>query len=483
MLPEELIPQLLEFVQFELNMVVPNEVGGKALDTPTQVRWCLQQWKAKGQVLVILDDVTEQSNFQNLVQQLPKRFRVLITTRRRQLDAGFFELSLDVLSPAAAIDLLVELISDRRVQAEAKIAEELCGDLGHLPLGIELVGRYLAEKPFLKLAELRTNLRDQALNQRSDKYVMTAQQGVRSAFELSWQELTAPAQNVGRLLSLFAEDTIPWCLVERAAEQLDWNSQALNEAKHQLYQLHLIQTAEADGFKLHPLIHEFLRLKQCNATEANQIQQAFVDALIETAQSVPEGASLADIDRLSLEIAHLETIAKESLDSVADQDLEALFEGICRFYWNQGLYDDAQIWCEYGLQQSQLRLGQEHLSVATSLHNLAGLYESQGRYGEAEPLYLQALEMQKRLLGQEHPSVATSLNNLAGLYMSTLNPWKFIKAILLQIQSLKIASKHLGWRHPHTKWGVINLVIIVVLGIALGRLIIVFSIAFIQTLN
>jgi tetratricopeptide (TPR) repeat protein len=64
------------------------------------------------------------------------------------------------------------------------------------------------------------------------------------------------------------------------------------------------------------------------------------------------------------------------------------------------------------------QLGPDHLVVATSLNNLAGLYDSQGRYGEAEPLYRRSLVIREHQLGAEHPAVATSLNNLAGLYDS-----------------------------------------------------------------
>ncbi|CAM9551290.1 unnamed protein product [Sphacelaria rigidula] len=40
----------------------------------------------------------------------------------------------------------------------------------------------------------------------------------------------------------------------------------------------------------------------------------------------------------------------------------------------------------------------------------------QGRYAEAGPLYEQCQAIQVNALGTEHPSLATTLHNRAGLY-------------------------------------------------------------------
>ena len=463
---EELVTQLLEFAQFHLNLPIPTEVGGKPLTLEKQLQWCLQHWKAEGSVLVILDDVARKANIQQVIHQLPKRFRILLTTRQKQLDASFFELPLDVLSPTTALELLRELVGWKRIQPEIEVAECICKGVGYLPLGIELVGRYLVEHPFLKVSELQQQLylQNEALDQRQENYVMTAQRGVRAAFELSWSELDPNAQNVGKLLSLFAEDAIPWYLIEAATNTLSWLATNVAESKQALYKLHLIQPSGEDTFKIHPLIHEFLRSKLRESDQTEAIQQAFIAAIVEVAKNIPETATRHVIEQAQPAIAHISSVAQNLLIQVLDQDLASIFEGLARFYWNQGLYEIAKEWCEQGLENIRARLGNNHLDVATSLNNLAVLYQAQGRYGEAEPLYLQALEMGKRLLGNDHLRIATSLHNLAGLYMSTLHPWKFVQAIGLQIQSLRIKLKTIGWRHPSFRVGVLNLLSILLLG-------------------
>ncbi|NEO46746.1 MAG: CHAT domain-containing protein, partial [Moorea sp. SIO4A3] len=120
----------------------------------------------------------------------------------------------------------------------------------------------------------------------------------------------------------------------------------------------------------------------------------------------------------------------------------------------QGKYSEAIPLAEIALGIVQQVLGEEHYSVATSLHNLALLYSRQGRYQEAETLYQQSLELFKRLLGEEHPHVATSLNNLAGLY---LNQGKSQEAEPLYHQALQLRKRLLGEEHPHVATSLHNL--------------------------
>jgi hypothetical protein len=99
---------------------------------------------AEGLVLLIVDDITDWESCRELLPTA-KRFRVLITTRRRNIDPSYIqEISLEVLSPEAALQFLTKLVGDR-VRKSGQKAVELCQQLGYLPLGVQLVGRYLAE--------------------------------------------------------------------------------------------------------------------------------------------------------------------------------------------------------------------------------------------------------------------------------------------------------------------------------------------------
>ncbi|MGD1873365.1 MAG: NB-ARC domain-containing protein [Mastigocoleus sp.] len=87
--------------------------------------------------MVVLDDVTEYKDIKNLLPRTDNRFKLLITTRLRNLDANFVDLPLDVLSEDEALSLLRGILGEQRVDKELEIAKNLCEWLGYLPLGLE----------------------------------------------------------------------------------------------------------------------------------------------------------------------------------------------------------------------------------------------------------------------------------------------------------------------------------------------------------
>jgi hypothetical protein len=82
-------------------------------------------------------------------------------------------LPLKALKPEAALNLLRLTAGDLpgnglgRIDAQLEDAQALCQWLDYLPLGIELVGRYLRRKRALSLAEMLQRLQSQRLEARA----------------------------------------------------------------------------------------------------------------------------------------------------------------------------------------------------------------------------------------------------------------------------------------------------------------------------
>jgi tetratricopeptide (TPR) repeat protein len=440
--------QIVQFAQFPLGLSVPQEWGGKPLNLDQQIAWCWQHWQPPGTVLVVLDDVTDLASCQDVLPPT-NRFRVLVTTRKRQLDASFFELSLDVLKPLAALKLLESLVKRERLKREPWIARRLCKWLGYLPLGLELVGRYLAEDPDLSLAEMlerlqAQSLKDEALDldeqQKQKNYpLMTAKRGVRAAFELSWQELDPATKNVSCLLSLFAPAVIPWKLVESTSQLLNWAAQDVDKARKHLFKRHLILRADERIYQIHSLIREFLKEKLKESTQIDELKQAFAATMVAVARQIPTSPTCELIAKISPSIPHIQAVT-ELTDFLSNEDLGKPFVGLGNFYQGQGLYELAEPWRKRSISVTQTRFGLDHPTVAASLNNLAGLYHAQGRYAEAEHLFVQALELQKRLQGDENHHVVIGLNNLANLYRVQ---GRYAEAEDLLLQALEL-EKRLG---------------------------------------
>ncbi|AFZ01857.1 tetratricopeptide repeat protein [Calothrix sp. PCC 6303] len=483
---------IIQFVQLQMGLEVrQQDFQGNPLTLIQQVAWCWQNWQpSEGLVLVVLDDVMNLQGFDELIPT-NNRFRILLTTRLRDIDANVEEIPLDVLSPEEGLQLLINIIGEKRVNKPSRHskderrrnfndslenrdteiaslrrndgdAQELCKWLGYLPLGIELVGRYIKKKPpHFTLGKMLELLQQQRLEQEAinlqQKGLSTAQRGVLAAFELSWVELSSETQKIAGLLSLFAADIFVWEWVETMTQSLNWDESDVETANEQLYQRHLVQCLEADdlyGYKIHPLIREFLKDKLTADGESKEIKQAFTNTFMEIAQTIPQSPTLEFINSVKTAIPHLTEIAENLTDAVSDENLYWAFTGLALYYNGQGLYGLAEPWYQGCVSALKSRLGENHPDVATSLNNLAQLYDSQVRYEEAEPMYLQALELYKQLLGENHPDVATSLNNLAALYDSQ---GRYEAAEPLYIQALELYKQMLGENHPSTATSLNNL--------------------------
>jgi DNA-binding Xre family transcriptional regulator len=292
---QDIWEQIIYFVQINLGLEVPQEIGEKQLNFKQQVDWCWQNWKGSGSVLVVIDDVGEFPKIQPYLPPGKSRFKVLMTTRLKL--PNIKTLSLDVLSLEASLELLESdhLVGRERIEQEPEIANTLCEWLGYLPLGLELVGRYLNQVPTLSLSLMLFRLQEKSLKHQSVirkqndlSWDLTAQRGVAAAFELSWEKLDEDGKKLGKLLSLFGSSLIPWHLVESVEQKrcqlsslIPWHlvesveqkrcqlsskgeefsSEKLEEATINLIGFHLIQYNGEQNYRLHSLIREFFKSK------------------------------------------------------------------------------------------------------------------------------------------------------------------------------------------------------------------------------
>ncbi|MGF1935442.1 MAG: tetratricopeptide repeat protein [Nostoc sp. ChiQUE02] len=473
--------QVVQFARTQLDLKPPED-----FDLLAQVQYCWRRWR-EGDVLLVLDDVSDYEEVKPYLQSLPSRFKVLMTTRQKL--GRIAQLSLDVLQPEAALELLRSIIGVERIEKENDltpqppslagkgefdspplveglgersrgelVALHLCEWLGYLPLGVELVGRYLARKQDLSLAEMLRRLEDKRLDERSlfkskSEADMTAQRGVLAAFELSWQELEDSDKQLGCLLSLFAAAPIPWKLVEQCLPEED--TEDLEEIRdHTLLNLHLLQRKDEGIYQLHPLLREFFQYKLTGLDKGEELKRSLCKVMIAVAKDIPETPTLEQINAVSFAIPHIAEVANNLIEYISDDDLIWAFVGNAGFYNGQGLYTQAEPWYQRCLEATKKRLGEEHPDVATSLNDLALLYYSQGRYSEAEPLDIQALALRRKLLGEEHSDVAQSLNNLALLYNSQ---GRYSEAEPLDIKALALRRKLLGEEHPDVAQSLNNL--------------------------
>lgn len=444
-----------------------------------QVAACWRNWP-DGYVLIVFDDVTDYKAIQPYLPPTDARFKVLVTTRL-QLGTGVKSLALDVLASEAALILLRDLAGPKRLEAEPEVADWLCEWLGYLPLGLELVGRYLERKPDLLLTELRQRLEiqsieSQALLKANNAGDMTASLGVTAAFDLSWQDIGQQSrlpQELLYVLSVFGLAPIRWQWVEQA--MADVEAERLAQTRdEELLRLHLVKRVGDGRYQLHQIVREYAQNKFNEPVDpvskrrlwrwldrwirAHQIESCrkslVCEILAMEAQQLPWANTQAQIQSFREVVPHLQNVIANSLEWAADNDLLAIFTGLGKFYKGQGDYGLAEPWAKQCVEVVRDRLGECHPDVAASLNNLASLYEAQGRYEEAEPLYKQALAMGRKLLGGRNIAVFKSLGNLAGLYLSK---GRYEEAETFCHQALEMSRELLGDRNPNVATGLHNL--------------------------
>ncbi|MEP0791633.1 MULTISPECIES: tetratricopeptide repeat protein [Cyanophyceae] len=412
--------QVVNFARSLLNLNPPED-----WDLPTQLNYCWRNWQ-KGDWLIVIDDVT---NYRQQVNPYKppesSRFKVLLTTRE-ELGRPVEHLPLDKLQPEAALDLLTSLVGVQRIQQESDIAEQLCQWLDYLPLGLELVGRYLERDPDLSLKAMLSRLEKKRLRHRSvleADSTMTARLGVADAFELSWERLDEDAQFLGCLLSLFASADIPWDLVKQAysnmpsSENEEIELDILEEARADLVRFNLLQRTGEETYRLHQLIREFLRDKREQSAQVNDLKQGFLAAIVAVAKQISESPTRQRLQELAPAVPHMAELGKyKDCRDFNNKVLIIAFTGLGQFYKAQGLYEQAEPWFKQCLSITQSCFGSDHSYVAISQHNLAKLYCRQGLYREAELRCLEALKLAQQPPEEDCSTIVTYLNTLASIY-------------------------------------------------------------------
>ncbi len=330
--------QIVSFARTQLDLSPPID-----LEMLQQVAYCWSHWR-EGTALLIWDDVTDYSAILPYLPPRGDRFKVLLTTRL-DLVASVRQLRLEVLSEAAALELLRSIVSAARIEAQLAEAKALCQWVGCLPLGLELVARYLERKKDLSIATLLQRLQDKRLDAQALKQAepgMTATLGVTAAFELSWEILSESAQQLAGLLSLFALAPIPWDLVEACLPE--WEAEDLEDTRDKaLLGLHLLQRSDQGLYQLHQLLREFFAAKRSGMAIEAEMKRSVCRVLVaEVTKESPKIITVGLITQFAVSILHLEEVAPHYK---SDSSIE-LFTQIALFYEERGVYKQAQPWLE-----------------------------------------------------------------------------------------------------------------------------------------
>jgi len=378
---------------------------------PEQVARTLEAWRRGGARLVVLDNLEAVDPAREWLGRLSGGgVRVLVTARRQDWprDLGLDPLRLEVFSEGESLEFLREYLGEGRA-TDAEL-DRLAERLGHLPLALELAGRYLESPSRLRV----------------DEYVEKIEEIYAHPSMADWKKkLGSPTGHDLDLAKTFAaswdrvEDEVAcrvflmvgWCapnqpvpceVLEKAA---DLDTERCDEAVGVLAGLGLVEVEDPQaGPLVHPLLGEFARA----LADAGETLPALVGALRSLAG---EAIDTELPQRFTPLRSHLETVAPAAELAELEQ-AGSLWNALGRQLRRLADYASARTALERALGIDEQVYGPEHPKVARDVNNLGGVLRDQGDLAGARECYERALGIDERVYGPEHPKVAIRVNNL-----------------------------------------------------------------------
>jgi tetratricopeptide (TPR) repeat protein len=247
--------------------------------------------------------------------------RLMITTRRDDwpADLGVSCLPLDTLKPAESQQLLHSYLSETR--AEDADLDDLADRLGHLPLALELAGRYLRHHSRQSVCDYLRELEKiwthpSMANWRADLGSPTSHDlNLAATFAVSWQQLHD--ENARHLLLLSGYCTpnqpIPYILLEKAA---GLETRTCDEALAILSNLGLLRTAgPQEGPVIHPLVAEYARNQEVPPALLADLTRALVSLAQEASDQMDQTGDLSGFRPILSHIRSVASLAREQVST------------------------------------------------------------------------------------------------------------------------------------------------------------------------
>ncbi|MEV7868718.1 tetratricopeptide repeat protein [Streptomyces sp. NPDC088124] len=204
---------------------------------------------ANQRLVVLLDDAATAAQVRPL---LPAGGNVTAVTSRRRLTGltvdGGYPVHLEPLAPEAAVELLSDTLSDRRVTEQPEDARTLVELCAGLPLAVRVAGARLAARPGRSISTMVRALTKE--HRRLEALAIDGDHNVGAALDLSYQALSPAAARLYRLLGLHFGpefDTSVASALLTAEDDATESLEALHDAS-------LLVDAAGDRHRFHDLV-------------------------------------------------------------------------------------------------------------------------------------------------------------------------------------------------------------------------------------
>jgi tetratricopeptide (TPR) repeat protein len=366
--------------------------------------------------LVVLDNVTDPADVRALIARATSG-RFVITSRRAGGWQGMAQpLQLDVLDPPTARELVARVLGSEASRLLAGV-EDLCEQLGYLPLALEQAAAYMAQSrvsaaDYLRLlAEHPTTMLAEAAEGADAERTLARTWGL-TLDRLADEPLCG---DVLRILAWLAPDHTPVRLLAGLGSEPSMLRAIGRLAAHSM--------VSYDGRMID--VH---RVVQTVARTPDRLDPHRGDVLITRARDTAIGllrAALPD-DPFAPEtwsswrelVPHVAVFASRAAPDTDIPDTSRVLDIVARYLMEQGAFPLAIDYLQRALADEERALGMTHADTLTTRHDLAYAYANVGDTARAIPLYEAAARGRRRVLGRNHPDTLRSRGMLAGAHLA-----------------------------------------------------------------
>jgi len=385
-------------------------------ELPAQVATTLNTWQTDGPRLIILDNFEEVGLANDVLAQFQHHnLRILLTSRRSDWPSnlGLQSVGLKVFTKPESLKFLKELLEGRKDSTEE--LENLAEHLGHLPLALELAGRYLQGKRLTILAyknQLENVLEHRSMNNWKPELKSATKHDLSliQTFTLSWDLIQNKTSQKAFIMAGFLapNSAVPLEIFESS---LDCSQERCDETLEELFGLGLLRKLEGDSPAIHPLLAEFARDLDAKNTNLAILSEKLAGIAIKRNDVVDQTGNYSLFTPL---LPHIRSIAEKAEEMEIEQ-AGSLWNSLGYHISDLADYAGAQAAYERAIKIGEAAFGPDHPSVAIRVNNLGGVLQDLGDLKGAQAAYERALKIFKQFLPEGHPNIKIVERNLRSL--------------------------------------------------------------------
>nr|WP_296069428.1 tetratricopeptide repeat protein [uncultured Actinoplanes sp.] len=371
------------------------------------------------QWLVVLDDLSDPADLHGLWPPSGSGNTVVTTRRRDAALAGPHRtmIELDVFDPAESVAYLTD-----RLGGQSGGADELCRELGHLPLALAQAAAYILDRRLdcsKYLARFRTRrLTDLEIkvNERPDGYAAALSTTWRLSIETA--DSHDPAGTAGPLLDLAA-----WLDPNGIPAELFWSAPVLamltarrgrlttpEDAWDGVTNLERLSLSRLDDEGTSVRVHQLEQrvVRESSAGSLDDVAVCAADGLLAIWPEVERDASFVDVLRNNTEV-----LFRRAEAALTRSGLHQVLFRAGNSLPRTGLKTNALAYWEHLLPIVRNRLGEDHADTLTVLNNLAWAHGRTGNADRALSGLRDLLPIRVRVLGPDHVNTLATRHGIA----------------------------------------------------------------------